>query len=105
MNKILLLDKVAKAAADLLHEHADFEIDMQNNLTREQKLSIIDQYQAIVIRSATFFDKNFIDKASNLKLIVRAGEGTDKIDKKAVSFSSYCCQYSRSSNQLCCDCG
>lgn len=36
---------------------------------------------AAVIRSATTVDTNFLEQAPNLKYVIRAGEGTDNIDK------------------------
>ncbi|NPB03943.1 MAG: hydroxyacid dehydrogenase [Thermotogae bacterium] len=38
--------------------------------------------QAIIVRSRTKVDRNFIDSAPHLKLIVRAGVGLDNIDLK-----------------------
>ena len=36
----------------------------------------------LIIRSATKVTKEYVDMAPNLKLVIRAGEGTDNIDKK-----------------------
>ena len=80
MAKVLLLDKVSPRAKEIL-EKAGFEVDLENDLTKEQKLERIGNYEAVVIRSATKFTKEFVDAASNLKLIVRGGAGTDNIDK------------------------
>ena len=80
MTKVLLLDKVAKEGEDIL-KNAGFEVDVENNLSTEEKLKVIGNYEAIVIRSATKFTHDFFDAATALKLIVRGGEGTDNIDK------------------------
>mgnify|MGYP000039619775 CR=1 FL=1 len=81
MPKILLLDKVVKEAAEKLRQIEGFEVDLENDLTLEQKLERMGNYDACVIRSATKFDKQLLDAGKNLKLIIRAGEGTDNIDK------------------------
>ncbi len=81
MTKILLLDKVAKEAVNMLKKVEGFEVDAENELTLEQKTERMPDYDACVIRSATKFDKALLDAGKKLKLIIRAGEGTDNIDK------------------------
>ncbi|MCD6578695.1 hydroxyacid dehydrogenase [bacterium] len=80
MTKVLLIDKVDKVAKEML-EKAGFEVDKFDGLSEEERLNIIGNYEAVVIRSTTKLMKNYIDKANNMKLIVRGGEGTDNIDK------------------------
>ncbi len=81
MTKVLLLDKVAPEAVEILNNAGGFEVDVHNNLSEDEKLNIIGNYEAVVIRSATKLTKEYLDKAANLKLIIRGGEGTDNIDK------------------------
>ena len=48
--------------------------------SKKEVEKIIDKYDGIVIRSRFQLDKEFIDKASNLKFIARAGSGLENID-------------------------
>ena len=50
------------------------------NLSEEEIISIIDNYDALVVRSATKVTKNIINAGKNLKIIGRAGAGVDNID-------------------------
>ena len=51
-----------------------------NLLNPKEVEKIIDKYDGIVIRSRFQLDKEFIDKASNLKFIARAGSSLENID-------------------------
>ena len=48
--------------------------------TKQEVESFIHHYDGIVIRSRFNIDKNFIDKATNLKFIARVGAGLESID-------------------------
>ena len=64
-----------------LIETPDFEVHQELKLSREL-LGLGEKVNGAVIRSATTMDKEAIDALPNLKYIIRAGEGTDNIDKK-----------------------
>ncbi len=78
--KIIITDGFAKDGLNILQSHPGFEVDMRKATPAEELAKIIDQYDCIVIRSATKLTKELIEKASNMKLIVRAGAGVDNID-------------------------
>lgn len=59
---------------------AGFENEEDYKSDKQQILDKIEQYQGIVIRSRFSIDKEFIDKASNLKFIARVGAGLENID-------------------------
>ncbi|MGO4912622.1 2-hydroxyacid dehydrogenase [Leeuwenhoekiella sp. W20_SRS_FM14] len=54
--------------------HTDF------TSSKEEIEAIIDAYEGVVIRSRFKIDKQFIDKAINLKFIARVGAGLESID-------------------------
>lgn len=62
----------------------EFNVHAKPKLTPEELKSLLPTVEGLVIRSATKPNKELIDAAPNLKYIIRAGEGTDNIDK------SYC---------------
>lgn len=54
--------------------HTDF------TSSKEEIEAKIDEYEGVVIRSRFKIDKQFIDKATNLKFIARVGAGLESID-------------------------
>lgn len=79
MKKILITDKIHPSCKDIL-ENNSFEVDYRPQLTSEDVLSIIEDYNAILVRSATQVNTDVIQKGKNLELIGRAGAGVDNID-------------------------
>jgi D-3-phosphoglycerate dehydrogenase len=61
-------------------EEAGFENHADFTSTKEEIEAKIKDYQGIVIRSRFKIDKQFIDKATNLKFIARVGAGLESID-------------------------
>ncbi len=49
-------------------------------LNRQEILSIIQDFEGVVIRSRILIDRAFLDAAQNLKFIARVGAGLDAID-------------------------
>jgi D-3-phosphoglycerate dehydrogenase len=56
------------------------KVDYRPNINREELLKIIKNYDILVVRSRTLVNKEIIDNGINLKIIARAGVGTDNID-------------------------
>ena len=59
-----------------------YEVNEQPALTREEALAIIHEYDGLAIRTKFQVSKEFIDRATNLKFIARAGAGMDNIDEE-----------------------
>lgn len=83
--KILITDGMAKEGVDMLKSNPNFEIDLRKATTPEELAGIIGGYDSIVIRSATRLTKELVEKATHMKLIVRAGAGVDNIDVPTAS--------------------
>jgi D-3-phosphoglycerate dehydrogenase len=54
--------------------------DIKYKLTHEEMLATIPEYQGIIVRSETLVNKEFLDAATNLRIVGRAGSGLDNID-------------------------
>jgi len=78
--KILITDGMAKEGVETLKKVSDFEVDLRKETAVSELEKIIDQYQCIVIRSATTLTQGLIEKAKSMQLILRAGAGVDNID-------------------------
>jgi D-3-phosphoglycerate dehydrogenase / 2-oxoglutarate reductase len=59
---------------------AGLEVDDRDGITLEELEEIIPAYHGMVVRSRTKVRAPLIDKAGNLKVIVRGGVGIDNID-------------------------
>lgn len=80
MKKILIADKLSDLALDNLKSIKDFRVEIKTGLKEDELASIIQEFDAIVVRSATKVTKNVLNSAKNLKIAVRAGIGLDNID-------------------------
>jgi D-3-phosphoglycerate dehydrogenase / 2-oxoglutarate reductase len=78
--KVLVREEIAEAGVRLLQERFDVDIDGTSDLEQG-----IGKYDAIVIRSATKLTSDLIERASNLKVIGRAGVGVDNVDVEAAT--------------------
>lgn len=78
--KVLITDGMAANGVELLENSGQFDLDIRKSTDAGELAGIIGDYQAIVIRSATTLTSELVDKASSMKLIVRAGAGVDNID-------------------------
>jgi D-3-phosphoglycerate dehydrogenase len=83
--KILVAEKLAKEGLLILEKESLIELDVKTDLTREELLNIIGNYEALVIRSATKADRELLEAGKNLKVVARAGVGLDNVDLKAAS--------------------
>ena len=84
-NKVLIADKMSLKAKEILKNNK-IEVNYKENGTpADELINIIGDYQGLIIRSASKVTKEIIDKATNLKLIGRAGVGVDNVDLKAAT--------------------
>ncbi|KIN76202.1 phosphoglycerate dehydrogenase [Sulfitobacter mediterraneus] len=84
--KVLISDKLSDAAVQIFKDRGidvDFQPDVGKD--KEKLAEIIGNYDGLAIRSATKVTEKILAAADNLKVIGRAGIGTDNIDKEAAS--------------------
>ena len=86
MPKVLISDKLSDAAVQIFRDRG-IEVDFQPDLGKDKDrlAQIIGDYDGLAIRSATKVTPTVLDAATNLRVIGRAGIGTDNIDKEAAS--------------------
>ena len=77
--KILISDKMSNKVEDVLKSKS-IEYDIKTGLESDELKSIIDDYDGILIRSATKLTADILENCSNLKVIGRAGVGVDNVD-------------------------
>jgi D-3-phosphoglycerate dehydrogenase len=83
--KILISDKISKHGVELLEREPEFRVDVKTDLSRDELLERIGDYDALIIRSATKASAEVIGRAARLKVIGRAGTGVDNVDVDAAT--------------------
>jgi len=78
--RVLVREEIADAGVELLRGKFDVDVDVDSPLE-----SIIGDYDALVVRSATKVDAALIAAAGRLKVIGRAGVGVDNVDVDAAT--------------------
>ncbi|MEM1579825.1 MAG: hydroxyacid dehydrogenase [Nitrososphaerota archaeon] len=76
----MVTDPLHEDALNLLHNYPNISVDYFPEISREKLLEIIHEYDAMIVRDRTKITYEILDKASKLKIIVRAGSGLDNID-------------------------
>lgn len=80
--KIIITERIAEESIEYLREKG-FEVDTPFGISHDELLSIIEKYDAIIVRSVTKVNAELVERATNLKVAGRAGNGIDNIDVKA----------------------
>lgn len=76
--KVLVTDKIDEAGLAILK--SGLELDYKPGISAEELKQIINNYDALLIRSQTQATKEILENANKLKIIGRAGVGVDNID-------------------------
>ncbi|MFW5692314.1 MAG: hydroxyacid dehydrogenase [Chloroflexota bacterium] len=85
MYHVLIPDNIDKQAIELLERHPAFSVNAPGKMTRKEALAAAAAAHALVIRSSTIVDDEFIESAPNLRAIARAGVGIDNVDLAAAT--------------------
>ena len=81
--KILFADKYPESAVDELKQNGQ-DCVLQPDLKSDELDSVLPEYDVLVVRS-TQVTKKAIESGNSLKMIIRAGAGTNTIDKDAAA--------------------
>ncbi len=81
---VLVPDNLSQAGIEVLEAVPDFRVS-RGPLTREEALQAAADADALIVRSATKVNAEFLAAAPKLKCIARAGVGVDNVDLKAAS--------------------
>ncbi|HIQ04491.1 MAG TPA: phosphoglycerate dehydrogenase [Anaerolineae bacterium] len=81
--RVLVADRLAEAGLALLRPQV--QLDVRTNLSHDELLSVIPEYDALIVRSRTQVTAEVIAAASRLQVVARAGVGVDNIDVEAAT--------------------
>lgn len=82
--KILVTEEIVPAGIEILRDKG-YEVDCMFDLSREELLRVIKDYDALIVRSATKVDREVFDVGKKLRVVGRAGVGIDNIDIEAAN--------------------
>lgn len=80
MLNILIADKIDKSVIDQIKNQNKFSFSYQPEITPQELIKIISDYEGLIVRSRTKVTSEVIDQGHNLKVIARVGSGLDNID-------------------------
>jgi D-3-phosphoglycerate dehydrogenase len=83
--KVLVSDNLGQAGIRMLQEEDGIDVDVKTELTPDELKSVIGEYDALIIRSATKVTEDLLDAAKQLKVVGRAGIGLDNVDIPAAT--------------------
>lgn len=83
MYHILAADGIANEGIAQLKE--SFDVEVRDKISHEELLEIIPKFDALIVRSASKVTADVLERATNLKIIGRAGVGVDNIDVQAAT--------------------
>ena len=81
--RVLVKEKIAAAGVALLQEH--FDVDVIIDMSDEEFTDRINDYDAVIIRSASKLTAEVLEPATRFKIIGRAGSGVDNVDVKVAT--------------------
>ena len=81
--RVLVAEPLADEGLTLLQ--AEHQVDVRTDLSREQFLAALPEYEALVVRSQVKVDEEAFRAGSNLVVVGRAGVGVDNIDLDAAT--------------------
>jgi D-3-phosphoglycerate dehydrogenase / 2-oxoglutarate reductase len=81
--RVLVAEKIGDSGIELLKQH--FDVDVATDWSVEDLQAKIGDYDGLLIRSATKLNADLIAKATNLRVVGRAGVGVDNVDVPAAT--------------------
>ena len=79
---VLICDQVNPVLNEILEKNG-LQITYEPEITAEQILEKIENFEVIIVRSRTKITKDMIEKANKCQIIARVGVGLDNIDQAA----------------------
>ncbi len=83
--RILVLDPIAQEGFDLLNTEKDFSYEVRTGLKGAELRASLNEFDGAIVRSGVKITAESLEGNKRLRAIVRAGVGTDNIDKNAAT--------------------
>ncbi|MFQ5802693.1 MAG: phosphoglycerate dehydrogenase [Candidatus Methylomirabilales bacterium] len=83
--RVLVTDNLSARGIEVLRQYPDIQVDLTPKIDPEALLQLINQYDALIVRSGTKVTADVIQAGKQLKVIGRAGVGVDNVDVEAAT--------------------
>lgn len=83
--RVLVSDDLSTEGVELLRQLPGVEVDVKVGMKPDELKSVVGNYDAMIVRSATKVTADILSAAAKLKVIGRAGSGVDNIDVPAAT--------------------
>ena len=83
--RVLVSDKFPTEGLQVLEQAEGIKLDYQPGLTFEQLLEAVAEADALIVRSGTLVTEEVFQAANRLKVVGRAGVGTENLDLEAAN--------------------
>lgn len=83
--RALVCDTLHESGLKTLKKAGGIQVDLRPGIAQEELLRVVNQYDALLIRSRTQINADIIEAADRLKAIGRAGVGIDNVDVEAAT--------------------
>lgn len=77
--KIIVTERIAEEGIQHLKDRGH-DVDVRYGISPDELLGVIENYDAIIVRSVTKVNAELLERAKNMKVVGRAGNGIDNID-------------------------
>lgn len=84
-HRILISDSFSQEGIDILSQAAGFEVIYKTGMKEDELAAAIKGIDGLIIRSATTVTRKIIESSDKLRLVARAGVGTDNVDGEAAT--------------------
>jgi D-3-phosphoglycerate dehydrogenase len=85
MTKILIADGLAKEGLEKIKKISDVEVMDYAAIDREELKKLLPEAHVLIVRSRTQVDRDLLEYAKNLNVVLRAGIGLDNVDMAAAT--------------------
>jgi D-3-phosphoglycerate dehydrogenase len=75
--KVIVAERIADAGIEILQKELD--VDIRFGIKQDELLEIIEDYDALIVRSVIKVNEELLNRAKKLKVVGRAGNGIDNI--------------------------
>ena len=83
--RVLVTDGLSPRGIEVLRQAEKFEVDVRERLTPDALHACIDNYDGLIVRSATKVSAPVLQATRRLKVVGRAGVGVDNVDVEAAT--------------------
>jgi D-3-phosphoglycerate dehydrogenase len=83
--KVLVSDALPESGLAPLRQANDLQLDIKTDLSPQQLIGLIPNYDALIVRSSTQVTADVIRAGKHLRVVARAGVGVDNIDTDAAT--------------------